>query len=346
MRRPFAALFVCALALTALTNCSTSASSSPPKATPSGTSSTPKLNAGQHATVTYCNGERARITEPTTLHGPAPAAVYVHGGSWISGNYDSGGFLIKTIGPDLAAHGLVVVSVNYRLGPKAHWPDQIVDVKCAIRYLRANAAQLNINPNEIGAWGQSAGGHLVALLGAAGPRAGWDVGAYPGESSKVQAVVDMAGPSDLLTMGNQGDSFAVTETFVDLLGPVGHKRLGTYLRAASPVSYVAPGDPPFLLMHSTDDEIVFPQQSNELAWDLGANGVPHQLLIVEGGGHEFNNPGAHPSEAGITRAIADFFVRTLVFHAPIVSGTTVGNLPGDTATTTATTTTAGSTGNT
>jgi acetyl esterase/lipase len=327
MRRRSAAIFVCALALTALTSCSSSASPTPPKATPSGTTPAPTLSAGQHATVTYCNHERARITEPTTLHGPAPAAVYVHGGSWISGNYDSGGFLISTIGPDLAAQGFVVVSVDYRLGPKARWPAQIVDVKCAIRYLRANATQLNIDPNEIGAWGQSAGGHMVALLGTAGPRAGWDVGAYPEESSKVEAVVDMAGPSDLLTLGNQGDSLLVAETFVKILGPFPHKKLGAYLRAASPVTYVAPGDPPFLVMHSTDDEIVYPQQSNELSWDLGANEVPHQLMIVEGGGHEFDNPGEQPTEAGISRAVADFFVRTLQLHEPITNGTTAGGLP-------------------
>jgi acetyl esterase/lipase len=333
MRRPFAALSLCALALTALTGCTSSAS----PATPSGTTPAPKLSAGQHATVTYCNGERARITEPTTLHGAAPAAVYVHGGSWISGNYDTGGFLINTIGPDLAKQGFVVVSVDYRLGPKAHWPDQIVDVKCAIRYLRANATQLNIDPSQIGAWGQSAGGHLVALLGTAGPRAGWDIGAYPDESSKVEAVVDMAGPSDLLTLGNQGDSLLVAESFVNLLGHVPHKKLGADLRAASPVTYVAPGDPPFLVMHSTDDEIVYPEQSNELSWDLGGNGVPHQLMIVKGGGHEFDNAGEQPTEAGITRAVADFFVRTLVFHQPITNATTVGSLPtGDSSTSTTT----------
>jgi fermentation-respiration switch protein FrsA (DUF1100 family) len=175
----------------------------------------------------------------------------------------------------------------------------------------------------------------VALLGTAGPRAKWDIGAYPDESSKVQAVVDMAGPSDLLTMGNQGDSLAVTRTFVDLLGPVPHKtqKLRTYLRADSPVTYVAPGDPPFLIMHSTDDEIVYPQQSRELSWDLGANGVAHQLMIVEGGGHEFDNPGEQPTEADIGRAVADFFVRTLVFHQPISNSSTVGSLPaGDTPT--------------
>lgn len=327
MRRPLAALFVCALALPALTGCTMSAGSTAPKPVPSGSAPAPELSAGQHATVTYCNHQQARITEPLTLHGPTPAAVYVHGGSWVSGNYDSGGFLIKAIGPALTAKGFVVVSVNYRLGLKQRWPDQIVDVKCAIRYLRTNASRLNINPDDIGVWGQSAGGHLVALLGTAGPKAGWDVGAYTDESSKVQAVVDMAGPSDLLTLGNQGDSLLVAGTFVKLLGPVPRRSVAAHLRAASPVTYVAPGDPPFLLLHSTDDEIVYPQQSNELTWDLGANEVPHQLLIVKGGGHEFDNPGEQPTEAGITRAIADFFVRTLVFHQPISNTTTVGSLP-------------------
>lgn len=331
MRRHRVALFVCALALPALAGCTMSAGSTSSRAVPSGSARAPTLAAGQHATVTYCNHQHARITEPHTLHGPAPAAVYVHGGSWVSGNYDSGGFLIKSIGPALAAQGFVVVSVDYRLGLKERWPDQIIDVKCAIRYLRANAAQLNIDPNEIGAWGQSAGGHLVALLGTAGPKAGWDVGAYTNESSKVAAVVDMAGPTDLLTMGSQGDSLLVASTFVKLLGPVPPKTIAAHLRADSPVTYVSPGDPPFLLMHSSDDEIVYPQQSNELSWDLGANNVSHQLVIVKGGGHEFDNSGEQPTQSGITRTIVDFFVRTLVFHQSISSPSTSESTPGQTA---------------
>ena len=326
MRRPVNALFVCALAITALTGCTTSASSAPPQpGAPVGSAPAPSLGAGQRATVTYCNGQKARITEPPTLHGPAPAAIYVHGGSWVSGNYDTGGFLINEIGPDLAAQGFVVVAVDYRLGPKAHWPDQIVDVKCAVRYLRAHATQLDIDPNEIGAWGQSAGGHLVGLLGTAGPKAGWDVGAYANESSKVEAVVDMAGPSDLLTMGTQGGSLLVAKTFVQLLGSFRHKMLRADLRADSPVTYVAPGDPPFFLLQSDDDEIVYPEQSDELSWDLAANGVPHQLLTVQGGGHEFDNPGEQPTEQGITKAVADFFVGTLVFHQPTGGGATTTN---------------------
>jgi acetyl esterase/lipase len=282
---------------------------------PAGTGAVPELIGGQSATITYCNHEKARITEPQDVSDPAPVALYVHGGSWVSGDLDTGGFIINQIGPALVRAGFVVVSVDYRLGPDQPWPAQIEDVKCAVRYLRANASQLNVNPNEIGAWGQSAGGHLVSLLATAGPSAGWDVGAYTDQSSKIEAVVDMAGPEDLLTMGNQGDSGVVQDSFISLLGSIPPQRLGAALKAASPVTYVAKGDPPFLIFHSTNDEIVYPQQSQELAWDLAANDVPHQLVMVNGAGHEFDDPGASPDGAQITAMIVKFFTTHLHPHA-------------------------------
>jgi acetyl esterase/lipase len=281
------------------------------RATPPGTGTVPTLSAGQKATVTYCNGERAQITEPVKGFGHAPAAVYVHGGSWVSGDYDTGGFIINEIGPTLASFGMVVVSVDYRLGPDKLWPAQIVDVKCAIRYLRANARALDINPNEIGAWGQSAGGHLVSLLGTAGPSAGWDVGAYTNESSKVQAVVDMAGPSDLLTMGDQGVSGVVQDSFISLLGNVSPSKLGAELRAASPVTYIASDDPPFLIIAADNDEIVYLQQSQELDFDLAAAGVPQKLIVVKGAGHELDQAGASMNTLQITNAVLSFFVSEL-----------------------------------
>jgi acetyl esterase/lipase len=279
-----------------------------------------QLSAGRQVIIHYCNDQEARITEPATLHGRAPAAVYVHGGSWVSGDYDTGGFIINRIGPALATRGFVVVSLNYRLGPHDHWPAQIVDVKCAIRYLRANARRFHIDPRAIGAWGQSAGGHLVALLGTAGPTAGWDRGAYRDESSGVQAVVDMAGPSDLLTMGDQGDAVLVAESFISLLGDVPNEQLGADLKRASPTTYVKKGDPPFLILDSNNDEIVYPEQSDELAWDLGLDGVPRELLTVYEGGHEFDTVGEIPSESAILAAVVDFFVRTLVEHQPLPPG--------------------------
>jgi acetyl esterase/lipase len=286
------------------------------------TSASPQdLGAGQQVTIRYCSNQRARITEPRSLHGPAPAAVYVHGGSWVSGDYDTGGFIISSIGPALAARGFVVVSLDYRLGPRGHWPDQIVDVKCAIRYLRANARRFHIDRSEIGAWGQSAGGHLVALLGTAGRSAGWDIGAYRNQSSGVQAVVDMAGPSDLLTMGDQGDAVLVAESFISLLGDVPSEQLGADLKKASPVTYVRKGDPPFLIIDSNNDEIVYPEQSDELAWDLGLAGVPRELLTVYEGGHEFDTVGEVPPESGVIAAVVDFFVRTLMLHEPVAQDT-------------------------
>jgi acetyl esterase/lipase len=278
------------------------------------------LAAGRQVTINYCSHQEARITEPATLHGPAPAVVYVHGGSWVSGDYDTGGFIINRIGPALADRGFVVVSLNYRLGPSEHWPDQIVDVKCAIRYLRANARHFHVDPHEIGAWGQSAGGHLVALLGTAGPKAGWDIGAYRNESSLVQAVVDMAGPSDLLTMGDQGDAILVAESFISLLGAVPSRQVGADLQRASPTTYIAPGDPPFLILDSNNDEIVYPEQSEELSWYLGLAHVPHQLLTVTDGGHEFDTVGELPSEPAIIADVVGFFVRTLMEHQPPAQG--------------------------
>lgn len=271
----------------------------------------PTLSAGQQATVTYCNGETAQITEPTSLAGPAPAAVYVHGGSWVSGNYNTGGFIISAVGPALASRGFVVMSIDYRLGTNNPWPDQIEDVKCAVRYLRANARALNVNPDEIGAWGHSAGGQLVSLLATALPSAGWDVGAFMNESSRIEAAVDLAGPSDLVTLSDRGEGNIVNSAFLSVLGPVPAFQLMNDLWTASPVSYIGRGDPPFLIFHSNNDSTVNPQQSAELAWDLASHDVPVQLVIVHGGSHTFDQPRESPSASQITAMIVDFFVEQL-----------------------------------
>jgi acetyl esterase/lipase len=315
MRRALVFVLLCVVGLTVLAACSGPAAGPPEAGAPASV-----FESAQSTVVRYCNGQEARITVPTGVHGTVPAAVYVHGGSWVSGDYNTGGFIINGIGPALVAQGFVVFSLDYRLGPRAHWPDQIVDVKCAIRYLRANAHRFDIDPDEIGAWGQSAGGHLVALLGTAGPSAGWDVGAYPDESSSVQAVVDMAGPSDLLTLGNKGAAALVAASFIHLLGNVPHKQVGADLRRASPTTYVAKGDPPFFILASNNDEIVSPKQSQELAWDLGVAGVPHQLLTVARGGHGLNTKGEVPSETDIVNEVVGFFERILVQHLPVAPG--------------------------
>ncbi len=93
-----------------------------------------------------------------------PVIVWIHGGAWLAGNKD------HNYASFLSQHGYITVSINYRLSQEAIWPAQIHDCKAAIRFLRAHAQQYQIDPDRIGVWGDSAGGHLVAMLGTSGDR--------------------------------------------------------------------------------------------------------------------------------------------------------------------------------
>jgi acetyl esterase/lipase len=266
---------------------------------------------GQSVMVMYCHGEEAKITEPDHPGRSAPAAVYLHGGSWISGDHTSGGFIIDDIGKALNAHGFVTMAANYRLGPEELWPAQIQDAKCAVRYLRANAKSLHVDPHHIGVWGHSAGGHLASLVGTAPPSAGWDTGDYSDQSSAVEAVADLAGPSDLVALEEEGGPGVVKANFVSLLGNVPESELPAALKAASPITYVSSGDPPFLIVHADNDAIVPVGQSVALADALEAAHVPTTLVLVHGGGHSLEEPGGQPTPQEIEDLVVNFFVKEL-----------------------------------
>src|SRR5262249_50144127 len=152
-------------------------------------------------------------------------------------------------------------------------------------FLRAEAGRLGVDPGHIGTWGSSAGGHLVAMMGTAGPSAGFDVGQFLDQSSGVQAVVDMFGPTDLNQMGD-------SNSFGRLVMQIASGAASTHEKAAaSPVTYVAPGDPPFLILHGTDDVLVRPHHSQDLARRLRAAGVPATLVMVQHTGHTMLTPG-------------------------------------------------------
>jgi acetyl esterase/lipase len=127
-----------------------------------------------------------------------PLVVWVHGGAWISGDK------ANPRAPRELGDRYIVASIDYRLSKEATFPAQIYDCKAAIRWLRANADQYDIDPDRIGAWGGSAGGHLVALLGTSGgvEELEGDVGDYLDRSSVVQAVCDFYGPTDLALLYN------------------------------------------------------------------------------------------------------------------------------------------------
>ena len=279
---------------------------------PSPGGSTPEVSPGQAATVTYCHGQTATVTEPKRASSQrSPAVVYLHGGSWVGGDSTTGGFIIDAIGPALNAKGFVTVAVNYRLGPTNQWPAQIVDAKCAVRYLRANAQTLRIASGHIGVWGHSAGGHLASLVGTAPPSAGWDTGEYPGESSRVEAVAALAGVSDLVALGEEGFPGLVKTNFRSLLRAVPEQDLPAALAQASPITYVAPDDPPFLIVHADNDGIVPLSQSTELAAALGRVGVPVTFVTVRGGGHSLADPGGEPDAKEIEALVVHFFVTQL-----------------------------------
>lgn len=269
------------------------------------------LPAGKSEMVTYCNGQTAQITEPEKQLRNSPAAIYLHGGSWIGGDHTTGGFIIHEIGPALNAKGFVTASVNYRLGPQEPWPAQIEDAKCAVRYLRANARSLNIDTKKIGVWGHSAGGHLASMVGTAGTSAGWDTGQYSEESSSVEAVADLAGPSNLNTLGDEGAPGSVKTNFTSLLGPIPADQLPAALAAASPVTYVSADDPPFLIVHADNDGIVPIAQSHELDRALVAAGVPTTFVVVHGGGHSLEEAEGQPDAKEIEELVVNFFVTHL-----------------------------------
>jgi acetyl esterase/lipase len=304
------AAFIMALPL--LAGCGSAAGAAQPS-----TSAVPSVPATPHAAVergiVYCTNAGVALTMdvyyPSQASAtPTPAVLYVHGGGWEHGSSSLGG-INASIAQALTARGMLVAAVNYRLAPEYLWPAQIVDIKCAVRYLRANAQQYGIDPSKIGAWGGSAGGHLVSMLGTAGPNAGFDTGQYLQQSSSVQAVVDMFGPADL-TAGGWGP---YATSVVEQVFGVKPGQDNSALAHASPVTYIQSNDPPFLIFHGAKDAVVPLSQSQELASRLQAAGVSATLVTVQNAGHGFAPTGGpiSPTLTDITQAAVDFFSQRL-----------------------------------
>lgn len=220
--------------------------------------------------------------------GPLPVVVSLHGGAWLGGNKAQG---IASIRPLVLSGDYAAVAINYRLTGQASWPAQAHDVKAALRWVRDNATKYHLDPDRIGVIGQSAGGHLAALLGTSGGVA--DLEGDPGPGVKVRCVVDEYGPADLLAMGdppgfsNHNDADSPESKLVG--GPIQERK--DVARAASPITYVSKDDPPFLIIHGDKDRTVAFDQSDRLAKALRGAGVEALLVQVKGGGHGgFRNP--------------------------------------------------------
>jgi acetyl esterase/lipase len=213
---------------------------------------------------------------------PLPLVVFVHGGAWRVGDKRTSYFQVA---PFLQSGEYAAACISYRLVPEAIWPAQIYDCKAAIRWLRANAKDYNLDPDKIGVMGTSSGGHLVALLGTSGDVAELEgkLGENPKTSSRVNCVVDQFGHSDFLALGGAGANDPTSPIGGLLGGGVQDKKDAA--RESSPITYVSKDDPPFLIIHGTNDPAIPFKQSEILLEGLKKAGVDATLVPVTGGGH-------------------------------------------------------------
>lgn len=259
--------------------------------------------------ITYCAGSGEPLK--FDLYQPAgaddgsrrAAVVFIHGGGWHGG--DKRGTPGMDDVPALVAHGYLVASINYRHAPRHLFPAPLVDVKCAIRFLRSEAARYGIDPHRIAAFGASAGGHLAALAGLTSSEDGFDTAEHGAYASQVQAVADFYGPADLLAPDLPERSGKIIAAAFG--AGAGERRRG------SPVHYVAPGAPPFLIVHGADDRVVPVSQSRAFRTALEAANVDVEYLEVAGAGHVLRPSGnsMHPPREEVTRRLVQFLDRTI-----------------------------------
>ena len=234
-------------------------------------------------------GDRKLVLDlylPEKVSKPLPIVVWIHGGGWRSGSKDGAS---ARLGP-LLSKGYAGASIGYRLSGEAIFPAAIADCKGAIRYLRANAEKLGVDPDRIGVWGSSAGGHLVSLLGTSGDERKWDQHrTHANVSARVQAVCNWFGPSDFLRMndfpGRIDHDAARSPESLFIGGPIQENK--EKVAAANPITYATADDPPFLHMHGDNDQAVPFNQSELLHAALKAKGVKTELYRVRNGGHGF-----------------------------------------------------------
>lgn len=206
-----------------------------------------------------------------------PAIIFVHGGAWKGGNRE----IYHYYCVKLAEQGYVVATVSYRLSDVAPFPAAVQDVKCAVRWLRANAERLHVDPDRIAMAGGSAGGHLSMMAGYVTDNPELEgTGGHPEVSSRIQAVVNLYGPTDLTT-----DFARDNDVVVKFLGGESYADKPELYRLASPNTHVSADDPPTLILHGSIDTVVPIAQAELLVDKLKEAGVPYEYDRVEGWPH-------------------------------------------------------------
>lgn len=230
------------------------------------------------------------IYSPKSITHPLPVVLWIHGHRWSYGSK-------KQRPPvNFVAQGYIVVCLDYRLSGEAPFPAAIEDCKAAVRWLRANATTYHIDSDHIGAGGHSAGGHLAALLGTSGGVASLEGGGDNlNFSSRIQAVCDLSGPTDILRLyesvayATGGAGLRAKTSVEQFLGGSGEE-IKEKAIAASPITYVSRDDAAFLLIHGENDRSIPVNQSEVFVSKLKAAGVDATLETAQGRGHSVGGP--------------------------------------------------------
>jgi acetyl esterase/lipase len=233
---------------------------------------------------------------------PAGLIVWVHGGAWRGGSREN----VDLRG--MVARGWGVASVDYRLSTVARFPAQVHDIKAAIRFLRAHAAEHGYPASRLVIAGSSAGAHLAALVGVTNGVAALEgsVGENSAVSSDVQAIVDLYGASNLTTILAQSTPHGLNVRVPALELLLGGKpdAVPELARLASPVFHVDASDPPLLLQHGDQDPQMPVNQALELLGAYEDAGLPVAFKIMHGSAHGGQ---AFTSDANLARI--DAFLR-------------------------------------
>ncbi len=250
------------------------------------------------------SGMQLDLYLPAEVTEPLPIIVWIHGGAWQMG--DKEGNTGRKPPLHIMGQGYAFASINYRLSHEAIFPAQIHDCKAAIRWLRAHAGEHHIDPERIGVWGASAGGHLAALLGTSNEISELEgSGGNPQYPSSVQAVCDFFGPTDLVRMSEmKGELEQESPESLVIGGPL-LENVDKVIQA-NPLTYININSPPFLIVHGDNDVVVPSDQSQILYEALLQADVEAGLHIVPRAGHGFEGASTEQLDE-IDGMVADFF---------------------------------------
>ncbi|HVN47444.1 MAG TPA: alpha/beta hydrolase [Bacteroidota bacterium] len=259
---------------------------------------------------------RLDIYVPKVQKASYPVVISIYGSAWMANNMK--GSDLSTIGNAMLDAGFIVVTPNHRSSMDAKFPAAMHDIKAVIRFVRAHAAQYSIDTNFVGITGSSSGGNMAAMAGTSRFAHSYTIdsttidiegtlGQCTAFSSSVDAVVDWFGPTNMLVMDSCGGTMfthnaANSPASMYIGGPIQEHKAKTLL--SSPMTYIDPSDPPFLIFHGDKDNVVPHCQSELLYQALQKAHVPSQFVLVPNGGH---GPGTQVKQ--YLDMMVDFFVK-------------------------------------